>query len=158
MLTKMTERIVKLLSTFCMITIAGLTIIVFIQVATRFLNISVPWTEELARLLLIWLTFIGSSLAFQQKMHLSVNYFVNLATKNLRTMIGLLIQGLMIIFFSILVVYGFKLTMGSMGSTSSTLQWPMGLFYSVIPLSSIISIYFIVINMFHFAKKGETTI
>lgn len=156
MAVKVTEGIVKLLSSVCVILITGLTIIVFLQVVTRILEISLPWTEELARLFLIWLTFIGSSLALQKKMHLSVDFFVNLAKKNLRSIIGLLIHALMIVFFSILVVYGFNLTIQSMDNTSSTLQWPMGVFYCVVPVSSILSIYFIIINMFHFAKKGGT--
>lgn len=157
MLTKVTDKIVKLLSFLCMLTIAGLTLIVFMQVASRMMKISLPWTEELARLLVIWLTFLGSSLAIQQKMHLSVNYFVNLAAKKFRILIGLLVYSLMIVLFSIFVVYGFKLTMASMNSTSSALQWPMGIFYVVIPLSSIISIYFVVLNMLTLARQeGET--
>ena len=101
---------------------------------------------------------MGSSLALQQKMHLSVDFFVNLAKQNLRSLIGLFIHLLMILFFIILVVYGFQLTMESMDNASSTLQWPMGLFYIVIPLSAILSICFVVINMFQFVRKGGTTL
>ncbi|WNF38555.1 TRAP transporter small permease [Bacillaceae bacterium IKA-2] len=158
MLTKITEKIVKLLSILCIITITGLTIIVFVQVFSRFIRVSIPGTEELARLLVIWLTFLGSSLALHEKMHLSVSYFVNLVNENIRIKIGLLVHGIMILVFGVLIIYGFKLTIMAMDTTSSTLQLPMGLFYSVIPISSIFSIYFIVVNMLDFPKKGETTI
>ncbi|KHF39512.1 hypothetical protein LQ50_14725 [Halalkalibacter okhensis] len=158
MLTKFTEKIVKLLAILCIIAITGLTIIVFIQVFSRFIRVSLPGTEELARLLVVWLTFLGASLALHEKMHLSVNYFVNLVNKNLRSKIGLIIHGIMIVFFCVLMVYGFKLSILSMGTTSSTLKLPMGLFYCVIPISSIFSIYFLLVNMLDFSKKGETTI
>ncbi|WP_237563714.1 TRAP transporter small permease [Halalkalibacter okhensis] len=157
-MTKFTEKIVKLLAILCIIAITGLTIIVFIQVFSRFIRVSLPGTEELARLLVVWLTFLGASLALHEKMHLSVNYFVNLVNKNLRSKIGLIIHGIMIVFFCVLMVYGFKLSILSMGTTSSTLKLPMGLFYCVIPISSIFSIYFLLVNMLDFSKKGETTI
>ncbi|WP_245415729.1 TRAP transporter small permease [Alteribacter populi] len=156
-MTKVTEKIVKLLSILCIITITGLTIIVFVQVFSRFMKISLPGTEEIARLLVVWLTFLGTSLAFHEKMHLSVSYFVNLVNVGLRHKIGLLIHGIMISLFSVLMVYGFRLTIAAMDTTSSTLQLPMGLFYLVIPVSSIFSIYFIVVNMLDSSNKGETT-
>ncbi|MCE7793189.1 TRAP transporter small permease [Salipaludibacillus sp. CUR1] len=157
MLTKVTEKLVKLLSILCIITITALTIIVLVQVFSRYIRYSLPGTEELARLLVVWLTFLGSSLALHEKMHLSVSYFVNLAGQNMRQKISWLVHGLMILLFSILLIYGFRLTIFTMGSSSSTLQLPMGLFYMVIPISAIFSIYFIVVHMFEFPKKGENT-
>jgi TRAP-type C4-dicarboxylate transport system permease small subunit len=157
MLTKVTEKIVKLLSILCIITITGLTIIVFVQVFSRFMKVSIPGTEEIARLLVVWLTFLGTSLAFHEKMHLSVSYFVNLVSTGLRHKIKILVHGLMILLFSILMIFGFRLTIAAMDTTSSTLQLPMGLFYLVIPISAIFSIYFIVVEMFDSPNKGETS-
>ena len=155
MLLSFTKKTVQLLSYFCMIAILGLTVIVATQVTARFFSISTPWAEELARFFLVWLTFLGSSLAIHEKLHLSVNYFVNMAPRRMRTGIGLLIYGLMITFFSILIVYGFRLSILSMNTSSSTLQWPMGLVYSVIPLSSILCIYFIIIRIMGFMRGGD---
>ena len=160
MLKIVTENIVKLLSILCVITITGLTVIVFTQVFSRFISFSLPGTEELARLLVIWLTFLGSSLAIHEKMHLGVRYFVSLASEKYQRFIDLFIHILMIIFFSIISVYGFKLTMAAMDTTSSTLQLPMGLYYAVIPVSFVFSIYFVVIDILHPnpGSKGEVSL
>ena len=58
-MSKLTDGIVKVLSALCVIAITGLTAIVFIQVFSRFTKFSIPETEELARLLIVWLTFLG---------------------------------------------------------------------------------------------------
>lgn len=154
MLGKVTNIITKILSTLCFLTIAGLTIIVFLQVFSRFIEYSLPGTEELARLLVVWLTFLGTSLAIHEKMHLGVRYFVGLAREQNQKIIDFAIHILTIVFFGVLMIYGFKLTMATMATTSSTLQLPMGLFYGVIPLSSIFSIYYIIINMIKPSKEG----
>lgn len=154
MLDKVTNTITKVLSMLCFFTIAGLTIIVFLQVFSRFIKYSLPGTEELARLLVVWLTFLGTSLAIHEKMHLGVRYFVGLAREQNQKIIDFAIHILTIVFFGVLMIYGIKLTMATMATTSSTLELPMGLFYGVIPLSSIFSIYYIIMNMIKPSKEG----
>ena len=152
---KVTEKVVKILSILCVIAITGLTVIVFVQVFSRFIKISLPGTEELARLLIVWLTFLGSSLAIYEKMHLGVRYFVGLANEKNQKIIDFIIHLLTIGFFSILTIYGFKLVISTMATTSSTLHLPMGIFYGVIPISSVFSIYFVAINMLDPSRKTE---
>ena len=151
----------KVLSALCVIAITGLTAIVFIQVFSRFIKFSIPETEELARLLIVWLTFLGTSLAIHEKMHLSVRYFVGLLSKEKQKIIDFSIHLITLLFFVVLMVYGFKFTWLTMSSTSATLQLPMGLFYGVIPISSIFSIYFILVKMVNMSsssgKNGEAT-
>ena len=58
-----------------------LAAVVFWQFFTRyFLNDSAVWTEELARQLLILLTFFGSAYAITTRAHISINYFISLVT------------------------------------------------------------------------------
>ena len=161
-LSELTDKIVKVLSALCVIAITGLAAIVFIQVFSRFIKFSIPETEELARLLIVWLTFLGSSLAIHEKMHLSVRYFVGLVSKEKQKKIDFCIYLITLVFFFILMIYGFKFTWLTMSTTSATLQLPMGLFYGVIPISSIFSIYFILMKMLNLSspgvKKGEATL
>lgn len=151
---KVTNFIVKFLYLLCIIAITGLTVIVFIQVFSRFIKYSLPGTEELARLFVVWLTFLGSSLAIHEKMHLAVNFFVGLTNEKNQKRIYVFVHLLMIGFFGILTFYGFNLTSSAMTTTSSTLQLPMGIFYAAIPLSAIFSLYFLVLNMLKPSIKG----
>lgn len=155
---KAKEIIAKILVYLCVIAITGLTIIVFLQVVTRMMSIFLPAADELARLLVVWLTFLGTSLAIYEKMHLAVTFFVKRAKPKLQRMIYFSVHILTILFFGVLVYYGFGLTMMAMAKTSSTLQLPMGLFYLAIPLSSLFSIYFIVTDMFSSTGEGEPSV
>ena len=51
MLKKTTRWITRILNWFCLIAMLGLSVIVALQVVSRLMKISLPWTEELARFL-----------------------------------------------------------------------------------------------------------
>jgi len=53
-----------------------LAIVVFVQFFTRYvLNDSIGWTEEIARYLLIAVTFSGATLAVRRNTHIAVEFF-----------------------------------------------------------------------------------
>ena len=53
---------------------ASMTLIVVVQVVARYVvNHSLFWSEELARYLLVWLTFLGASVAYHRGMHPGVD-------------------------------------------------------------------------------------
>ena len=92
MLKKTTRWITHLLNWFCLIAMLGLALIVALQVVSRLLKISLPWTEELARFLLVWLTFLGCVLAIYRKSHLSVNFLVEMMPEKLKRQMALAAQ------------------------------------------------------------------
>jgi|GluameStandDraft_1065615.scaffolds.fasta_scaffold04491_3 TRAP-type C4-dicarboxylate transport system permease small subunit len=156
MLEKISGVIERIFEFFCGFTIVALVCVVAAQVAFRVLKISIPWAEELARFLMIWLTFAGCSLAIRRKGHLSVDFFVNLAPEKLKTVIGIVTRGIIMVFFALLVVYGIRLSLRSINTLSSTLQWSMGLVYSVLPVCSLASIYFVALDLAAFLKGRKT--
>lgn len=68
-----------------------LALVVFIQFFTRYvLNDSIGWTEEIARYLLIVVTFSGSCIAVRRNTHISVEFFYRyLPVKTARVFSGL---------------------------------------------------------------------
>src|SRR3954471_2062432 len=54
----------------------GLALVVFLQFFTRYiLNDSLAWTEEIARYVLIGVTFIGAGMAARKNSHIHVEFF-----------------------------------------------------------------------------------
>ena len=54
------------------------TVTVLIQVFFRYvLNNSLSWPEELARFMLVWMTFIAAAPALKRGFHVGVDYFVD---------------------------------------------------------------------------------
>lgn len=77
-----------------------LALVVFVQFFTRYvLNDSIGWTEEIARYLLIVVTFAGSCIAVRRNTHISVEFFYRYlpagVARKLSALIDLLRTGLL---------------------------------------------------------------
>ena len=70
---------VKTLSLLLEISMALLVLDVLLGVVSRYIvGSQVPWTEELACLLLVWSSFFGIALAFDTRAHLGIDLIVNM--------------------------------------------------------------------------------
>ena len=147
MLKKTTFWITKILNGFCLLDMLGLAVIVALQVVARLMKISLPWTEELSRFLLVWLTFLGCTLAIYRKSHLSVNFVVDMMPAKLQKVCHIFTRLVMIVFFTIVLVYGARLSAISMKNLSTTLSWPMGIVYAVLPFSALLADYYVIVDM-----------
>ena len=88
-----------------------MAIVVLLQVIFRYvMRISVPWTEEFARYLLILITFVGGALAIRDKQHIAVTAIIDKLPKKARYYLNkcfnlnIVISGKKSKFFSSLIV------------------------------------------------------
>ena len=79
-------KLLKDFSTFCntwierSLAVLGISMagVVILQVIFRYIfNNSLFWSEELARYLLVWLTFLGASCAYHRRVHPSIDLITN---------------------------------------------------------------------------------
>lgn len=87
-----------------------LGIVVFAQFFTRYvLNDSLAWTEEIARYLLMWVTFIGAAIAMRRRTHIAVEMLEHFLPDRLgaplRALVDIITVGFLIClaWFSILI-------------------------------------------------------
>ena len=52
----------KILQLIVVIMLSVMSVVVFAQVIFRIIHMSIPWSEELSKYLLIWSTFLGSAM------------------------------------------------------------------------------------------------
>ncbi len=116
----------------------GLTmaLVVAVQVFCRYvLNHSLFWSEELARYLLVWITFLGASCAYRRSSHPGVDVlYVRLPAAG-RKIVRLLVTAGAAFFFFILLVWGGKFAWFVRFQVSPALGLCKGLVYAVVPLS-----------------------
>jgi TRAP-type transport system small permease protein len=116
-----------------------MVIAVFLQVLFRFvLDQPLAWTEELARYLLIWMTFLGTGYAMSVKAHPSIDLIFEKANKSVKKVLLVLSTALTLFFFWHIIINSFEFIERSMMQTSPALQLQMGYVYTVIPISSVL--------------------
>jgi TRAP-type transport system small permease protein len=77
-----------------------LAFVVFYQVFTRYvLNDAAGWTEEIARYLLIAVTFLGGSMAVRRNTHIQVDFVYRLLPRAAGRALSLLVDALRVAFF-----------------------------------------------------------
>lgn len=104
--------------------------VVFLQFFTRYvLNDSVAWTEEIARFLLIGVTFIGSIMATRKQSHIAVEFVYRWIPRTGRKIAQFLIDAVTTSFFVVLAILSGQIAgrtrqlMVSIELPKSTVYW-----------------------------------
>jgi TRAP-type transport system small permease protein len=123
--------------------VAGIVVTTVLQVIARFvLSISIPWTDELARYLMIWCAYLGLGVAFRKGELICVAYFTDKLPSNLLKKIKLASDALCSIFAAVVVVYGIKLCIINADQVSPSLRFPLSLVYAAVPIGCLLFILF----------------
>lgn len=111
-------------------------IVVFFQVVMRFVFNNPPrWSEELAIYLQVWIVFLASSICIKEGSHLMVDYLVHYLPFRFKRRLKLLVMSLIMIFVSVLIVYGTKMLILTRFQTSPALHLPMDAVYLIFPVA-----------------------
>ena len=95
---------------------AGLVVMVFSGVLARYIfNYSLAWSDELAGLLFVWLTLLGSVAALRRRTHMTIGFFPRLFDPRGQRAIGMYVMAAILFFLAFMVVEGVTLTRVSMG-------------------------------------------
>jgi TRAP-type C4-dicarboxylate transport system permease small subunit len=153
----MRKLVDKILETFLVILLAALVIDVVWQVFSRYiLNSPSSFTDELARILLIWVGILGAAWATGKKMHLAIDFFIDKFNKTNRKLVNKLINITVALFaFFVMIVGGGNLIymLLKLGNTTAALSLPIGFVYAVIPLSGLLIVFY---SLYHiFEDKDE---
>ena len=138
----------KFLSIACAVLLSFMTILVLIQVFSRYvLNSPVAFTEELVRYSLIWTGFIGAAYAFSTREHMSLTLVRDKFTGKAHTALLVAIDGLILLLaIFVITIGGFKLAASR--EFSALLGIPRSLVYSIAPISGIFIIIAQIINIY----------
>lgn len=145
----MRAKLIKWLEKLLALLMIFLVVDVMWQVITRFLlNSPSSFTDELARFLLIWLGLLGAALVSGHKMHLAIDLiserFQEVKSQN---RLAIFIEAVVAVTALLIMVYGgciLVYMVWSLGQTSTALQIPLSIVYSIIPLSGMLITYFAV--------------
>ena len=99
------ERFLELIAMLLMIALA---VIVVVGVVFRTSGASLVWYDEIASVLLAWITFYGAALAAMRGAHIGVPSLIEMMPPAMRVALTLLAEGLVIAFFVLLAWVGWS--------------------------------------------------
>jgi TRAP-type C4-dicarboxylate transport system permease small subunit len=128
------ERILEWLVIVLMVAMA---VEVTVGVVFRTVGASLVWYDEVASILLAWLTFYGSAYAAAKRSHISCPELVAMMPPGPRLLVTILVEALVIGFFALLGWIGWEVLEVLATDTLVSLPWvPVSWVQSVIPISS----------------------
>lgn len=140
-----------------------MVVTVGVQIFVRFvlpklgLVVATPWTEELARYLMVWCIFLGAALATRSGAMIAMDSVANALPPALGDAIRSLSLVITLAFFGLLVWLGVLWTQFGMVETSTVMAVPMAVVYAAMPVGSAIAIMNILALMAerHLQRRSE---
>jgi TRAP-type C4-dicarboxylate transport system permease small subunit len=133
------RRLGAFLEGVVLVLMAALACVVVVGVVFRKAGMSLVWYDEVASILLAWLTYYGAALAALRRAHIGVPTLVDRFPRGARVGAVLLAEACVVGFFVLLAWAGVRVLMVLAGTTLVSLPWiPMSVAQSVIPLGALL--------------------
>jgi len=138
MLQRLSQAINSAIEKVLFVIGAAICLILFAQVVFRYAGASLGWSEEVSRHLLVAITFLGGSVAYKRANFIGLKGFGHKLGPTAQQAIVVGLQVLTLACFGLIAWFGVSYTVKAAEHTSSSLQIPMAIPFSVIPAASVI--------------------
>ncbi len=144
----------------CAVILAIMTVLAFINVIARYVFLaSLPWVEELNKLGLVILTYVGAAVALKNHAHLGLSILTDRLPLTAQKVISVLGCVVGLFFCYIGIRYGYAMTANEFSHhvTTQGMQWPEGMFGMWLPVGCVVlAIRFIQQAIHVFTDKEES--
>lgn len=131
------EGLTAVLEYLSMTCIALMAILVIAQVILRYVfNDPLDWSEEMARITFIYITFIGIGAAYGRRRHMAIDALVILLPPKMKRIVEISVVGLASAFLVTLIGLTIRsmVELTKMEVTTPALEYPMAFVYLIMPL------------------------
>lgn len=133
------QALMRLNRAALMLLLAAMAIIIFANVVLRYTtSASIEWAEEVARYLMVWLTFLGAGPVLRYGGHIAVDNLQDslspVAARAIRVVIAALLFG----FFGFMVWFGVLYVERAQFQMTPTTQIPMSWIYAAMPVGGLL--------------------
>lgn len=136
----------------------SMALVVALQVFFRYvLNNSLFWSEELARFLLVWLTFLGASAAYRRGVHPGIDVFFSRMPTVMQRISMILVHLSSLFLFGVMIFFGCRFAWFVRSQISPALHMPKWIIMSIIPASgTLLAIHGLVFLLGILGEKEKT--
>jgi TRAP-type C4-dicarboxylate transport system permease small subunit len=144
--------------------LAIMGIVLSIQVLMRYIfNHPLVWSEELARYMFVWLTFIGAGYAVRHNLHIKMEYFYRQMPQTIQKNVKVLTNCLSIACYTVIIYYGVNFTISQHGIASSAMGMDMSILFAAFPIGFALLVLNLIVDTIKIFKseknvKSETDV
>jgi len=109
-----------------------------------------PWTEELARFLLIWIGILGAAFASGKRMHLAIDILPTALEGSRKRLLENGINMIILLFaVAVLLIGGSRLVFitSKLGQVSTSLDLPLAVVYAIVPISGLFIVIYKIMDL-----------
>lgn len=148
----------RVLNSFIALGLIGLALVVIYNALLRFLPFAssqMAWTEEIGRLLLLWVAFVGAGAITREEKHFVIDLFIHQMGPRVRFFWQVFCDLLMIGFLILLAWETVPIVLDQMDQLSSgAVGLPLGIF----PLSLLVGTFIMIFYVFRNAAQHLRTL
>lgn len=117
--------------------VGAITVIVALGVFFRFvLNNSLPWTEEVAKFVMVWLAFIGAPVVLKEGGHIAIDFIPTRLPSALGHALLMVIQVIVMVVLAVLVYQGWALAWNALPQVAATVEVSLFYIFLAVPIGS----------------------
>lgn len=155
MIFKFDKLINTILRIIVMIMLSIMSIVVFAQVIFRIVHLSIPWSEELSKYLLIWCTFLGSAMCIRKGSLVGLEFLKNSLPQKQQKLLQTFLNLIVCLLLIFLIVVGFWAVKRVCFQITPVLKQSMGLMYAAIPVGSVFMLINQILTTIYLWKGDE---
>lgn len=155
MIYKFDNLINSILRIIVMIMLSIMSIVVFAQVIFRIVHLSIPWSEELSKYLLIWCTFLGSAMCIRKGSLVGLEFLKNALPQKYQKILQTALNIIVCLLLVFLIVIGFWSVKRVYFQITPVLKQSMGLMYAAIPVGSVFMLINQILTTIYLWKGDE---
>ncbi len=139
MLEHLRRLLERLLEAIAIALLTILAIVVLLGIAARTLDHPFVWYDEVASILLAWLTYYGAALAALKRAHIGFPELVRMLPPGARRVALVAAETVVFAFFTLLAAVGWRLFEVARGDMLVSLPWvPLRVAQSIVPIGAVL--------------------
>ena len=138
------SMLVRIQEVLCTVLFVTMAVVLFLQTIARIFDVSFFWAEELSRYAMVWIIFLGSTVAVYQGSHTNIGVFVEFIPKKVRHYADALVNLASAAVIGTIAWNGIVVFKVAMMGKSSAMEIPLGYVFGVVTFcGSMMAIFFI---------------
>lgn len=153
------KAIDKITIALCVFIFALMVVVGTYQIASRyFFNSPSTVSEELLTYSFTWMSLLAAAYVFGKRDHMRMGFLADKLAGTPRLVLEIVIECLIIVLAGGIMVYGgFNIMQLTMTQITASLGIPMGVVYTVLPLSGVLIVIYAVLNIIDLVTGYDKT-